>query len=95
MGLVIVSIALGLLAIIYGLVTGRQVLRAPTGTDRMREIAGAIQEGAVAYLRRQYMTIGLVGAVVAVLVALFLGWISAISTATTAPFCRARPASSA
>jgi len=78
MGLVIVSIALGLLAIIYGLVTGRQVLRAPTGTDRMREIAGAIQEGAVAYLRRQYMTIGLVGAVVAVLVALFLGWISAI-----------------
>jgi len=78
MDLVVISIVLGLLAIVYGLFTGRQVLRQPTGSDRMREIAGAIQEGAVAYLRRQYMTIGIVGIVVAVLVALFLGAISAI-----------------
>ncbi len=78
MGLASVSIVLGLLAIVYGLFTGRQVLGQPTGNDRMREIAGAIQEGAVAYLRRQYMTISIVGVIVAVLVAIFLGPISAI-----------------
>jgi K(+)-stimulated pyrophosphate-energized sodium pump len=78
MDLVFISIVLGLLAIVYGLFTGRQVLAQPTGNERMREIAGAIQEGAVAYLRRQYTTIGIVGVVVAVLVALFLGAISAI-----------------
>ena len=61
MDLVVISIGLGLLAVVYGLFTGRQVLRQPTGNDRMREIAGAIQEGAVAYLRRQYTTIGIVG----------------------------------
>ncbi|MBC7159583.1 MAG: sodium-translocating pyrophosphatase [Porphyrobacter sp.] len=78
MDLVLISILLGFVAIGYGLVTGRQVLRAPTGSDRMREIAGAIQEGAVAYLRRQYLTIGAVGLVVTVLVAIFLGTVSAI-----------------
>jgi K(+)-stimulated pyrophosphate-energized sodium pump len=78
MDLVVISIGLGLLAVVYGLFTGRQVLRQPTGNDRMREIAGAIQEGAVAYLRRQYTTIAIVGIIVAVLVAVFLGAISAI-----------------
>ncbi len=78
MGLVIVSILLGALAIVYGLVTGRQVLGQPTGNDRMREIAGAIQEGAVAYLRRQYITIGIVGVVVALIVGVALGPVSAI-----------------
>jgi len=78
MGLVVISILLGALAIVYGLVTGRQVLRGSTGNDRMREIAGAIQEGAVAYLRRQYLTIGIVGIVVAIIVALALGPISAV-----------------
>ena len=78
MDLVLVSIALGVLAIVYGFVTSRQVLGAGDGNDRMREIASAIQEGAQAYLRRQYTTIAIVGVVVAALVWLFLGPIPAI-----------------
>ncbi len=77
MDLVLISIILGLLAIVYGFVTSRQVLSASPGNDKMQEIAAAIQEGAQAYLRRQYTTIAIVGVVVAILVALFLGTISA------------------
>jgi K(+)-stimulated pyrophosphate-energized sodium pump len=68
---------LGLLAIVYGFVTSRQVLGAP-GNARMQEIAAAIQEGAQAYLKRQYTTIAIVGVVVAVIVAVSLGAVSAI-----------------
>jgi K(+)-stimulated pyrophosphate-energized sodium pump len=75
--LIIVAILLGLLAVVYGFVTSRQVLGAAAGSAKMQEIAGAIQEGAQAYLKRQYTTIGIVGVVVAVLVAVFLGPISA------------------
>ncbi len=78
MSLVTVAIALGLLAIVYGFVTSRQVLGADAGSARMQEIAGAIQEGAQAYLKRQYTTIAIVGVIVAVIVGLFLGAISAI-----------------
>ena len=78
MNLVLIAIGLGLLAIIYGFVTSRQVLGASAGNEKMQEIAGAIQEGAQAYLNRQYTTIGIVGVVVAVLVGVFLGWISAV-----------------
>jgi K(+)-stimulated pyrophosphate-energized sodium pump len=67
-----------LLAIVYGFVTSRQVLSAPAGNDKMQEIAAAIQEGAKAYLGRQYRTIAIVGVVVAVLVALFLGVIPTV-----------------
>jgi K(+)-stimulated pyrophosphate-energized sodium pump len=74
---VLVSIVLGLLAIVYGFVTSRQVLSASAGSAKMQEIAGAIQEGAQAYLKRQYATIGIVGVIVAALVAVFLGPISA------------------
>ncbi len=57
-------IAAGLAAIAYGVFTVNSVLSMPTGTDRMREIASAIQEGAQAYLNRQYTTIAIAGAVV-------------------------------
>jgi K(+)-stimulated pyrophosphate-energized sodium pump len=76
--LVVIAIILGLLAVVYGFVTSRQVLGASAGTERMQEIAAAIQEGAQAYLKRQYTTIAVVGVVVAVIVAVFLGPISAI-----------------
>jgi len=75
--LVLISIGLGALAILYGWLTSMQVLRASAGSAKMQEIAAAIQEGAQAYLRRQYATIAVVGVVVAGLVLFFLGTISA------------------
>ena len=78
MELVLVAIGLGLLAIIYGIFTSRQILGAGAGNEKMQEIAGAIQEGARAYLNRQYTTIAIVGVVVAVLVLVFLSWIPAV-----------------
>jgi len=65
--------ACGLLALLYGLFAARQVLSAPTGTKRMQEIAAAVQEGAQAYLSRQYMTIALVGIVICLALGAFLG----------------------
>ncbi|MCA1654687.1 MAG: sodium-translocating pyrophosphatase [Sphingomicrobium sp.] len=77
MNLLFVAIACGIVALLYGLFTSQQVLRSPAGNARMVEVATAIQEGASAYLRRQYTTIGVVGLVVAVLVFVFLGGLSA------------------
>jgi K(+)-stimulated pyrophosphate-energized sodium pump len=75
--LVLISIGLGALAVLYGWLTSIQVLRASPGNAKMQEIAAAIQDGAQAYLKRQYTTIAMVGVVVAVIVAWFLGPISA------------------
>jgi K(+)-stimulated pyrophosphate-energized sodium pump len=72
------SIACGLLAVLYGIITAVQVLKQPAGNQRMQDIATAIQEGARAYLNRQYTTIGIVGIVVVILVGYFLGTISAV-----------------
>jgi K(+)-stimulated pyrophosphate-energized sodium pump len=72
MTVVLIAIACGVAAVLYGIVTSRQVLASSAGNDRMIAVAAAIQEGAKAYLFRQYSTIGIVGIVVAVLVWVFL-----------------------
>jgi len=72
------AIACGLLAVLYGIVTSMQVLKQPAGSQRMQDIAGAVQEGARAYLRRQYTTIAIVGVIVVILVGYFLGTVSAV-----------------
>ncbi|MCA8893991.1 MAG: sodium/proton-translocating pyrophosphatase, partial [Amphiplicatus sp.] len=77
-------IAAGGLAILYGAFTVQQVMSLPTGSDRMREIASAIQEGAQAYLTRQYTTIGIAGVVIFIVVGFLLGWLVAIGFATGA-----------
>ncbi|HBK08520.1 MAG TPA: sodium-translocating pyrophosphatase, partial [Acetobacteraceae bacterium] len=71
-------IACGLAALVYGLITSRQVLAADAGTARMQEISAAVQEGARAYLNRQYTTIGIVGVVILVILGLALGIHTAI-----------------
>jgi len=64
----------GVLALLYGIWTIRSVLSLSAGNARMQEIAAAIQEGASAYLNRQYTTIAMVGVVIFLLASWFLGW---------------------
>lgn len=76
MTIVYIAIACGIIAVLYGLVTSQQVLRAPAGDQKMQDIAAAIQEGAKAYLGRQYTTIAVVGVIVAIVLFLTLGGLS-------------------
>ncbi len=78
MNFALIAILCGFAAVLYGIVTSRQVLSASPGNAKMQEIGAAIQEGAQAYLTRQYRTIAIVGVVVAVLVGAFLGMTSAV-----------------
>ncbi len=78
MTFVLIAIACGLAAVVYGIATSRSILSASAGSPRMQEIAAAIQEGAGAYLARQYRAIAVVGVIVLVLVAVFLGLVPAV-----------------
>ena len=74
----------GVLAIVYAIWATRSVLSADAGSEKMQEIAGAIREGAQAYLKRQYSTIAVVGVVIFLIVGYFLGWLVAIGFAVGA-----------
>ena len=71
-------IAAGALGVLYGLIQTASLMKASTGNDKMREIAAAIQEGASAYLRRQYTTIAMVGVVILVAAYFLIGEWAAI-----------------
>jgi K(+)-stimulated pyrophosphate-energized sodium pump len=74
---VLVGVAGGLAAVLFAVVLIFLVLRMPPGNERMREIAAAIQEGASAYLNRQYTLIAIIGVVIAVVLGFFINWSTA------------------
>jgi K(+)-stimulated pyrophosphate-energized sodium pump len=74
-------VACGLASLVYGYVTAMNIMKADAGNKRMQEIAAAVQEGAAAYLNRQYRTIGIVGALMFLLIGVLLGWLVAVGFA--------------
>ena len=80
------SLGAALLALVYGVVSAKWILGRSAGSERMQEIAAAIQEGAKAYMNRQYTTIGIVGAVLFAVLLLALDWGTAVGFAIGAVF---------
>src|SRR5512138_2175045 len=73
----IFALVCAVLAVVYGVVSIGWIMGKPSGSERMREIAAAVQAGAQAYLSRQYTTIGIVGVILFVVIGVFLGWATA------------------
>ena len=80
------SISAGALAILYGVVSAKWIVNQSAGNEKMQQIAGFIQEGANAYMNRQYRTIGIVGIVLFVPLSVFLGLATGIGFAIGAIF---------
>ncbi len=80
------SIGAGVLAILFGVFSARWILKQPAGNERMQEIAKAIQEGANAYMNRQYTTIGVVGVLLFLVLGFALNWETAVGFAIGALF---------
>ena len=74
---ILFALLAALVTILWGLALMRWVIKLPSGTDRMREIAAAIQAGAKAYLTRQYKTVGVIALVLFILLGLFWNWLTA------------------
>lgn len=77
----IIAIGCAMAALVYGVVSIKWIVGLPTGNERMRDIAAAIQQGASAYLNRQYTTIGIVGVILLVAIFMALGWQTAVGFA--------------
>src|SRR5580698_2198157 len=66
-----------IVALVYGLYAGWSVLSLSPGNEKMQSIAAAIEEGAAAYMNRQYLTVAFVGIALFVIIGVFLGWVTA------------------